>query len=134
MFFASAVGFGPLAGALALSVFTTGLVSKLLCESIEAIDLRLLEAVRSCGGSWLATVRYSVLPQILPHYLSYALYAFELNVRASTVLGLVGAGGLGMLLDTQRTLFEYGRITLIVAFIYLVVLACICSEASSSKW
>jgi len=123
MLFASAVGFGPLAGALALCVFTTGVVSKLLSESTESIDLRLLEAVRGCGGSWFATVRFSVLPQILPQYIAYALYAFELNVRASTVLGLVGAGGLGMLLDTQRTLFEYGRITLIVGFIYLVVLA-----------
>lgn len=123
MLFASAVGFGPFAGALALSVFTTAVVSKMLSESAEAIDLRLLEAVRASGGSWLQTTAFAVVPQILPQYVSYVLYAFELNVRASTVLGLVGAGGLGMVLNTQRTMFEYGRVTLIVLLIYLVVLA-----------
>ncbi|RMH20624.1 MAG: phosphonate ABC transporter, permease protein PhnE [Acidobacteria bacterium] len=122
MLFASAVGFGPFAGALALTVFTVAVVSKLLSESIEAIDLGLLEAVRASGGGWWETVRFSVLPQVLPQYVSYALYAFEINVRASTVLGLVGAGGIGMVLNTQRTTFEYSRVTLIVLVIFAIVL------------
>lgn len=121
MLFASAVGFGPFAGALALSVFTVAVVSKLLSESAEAIDFGLNEAVTASGGTWLQTVRFSVLPQVLPQYVSFVLYAFEINVRASTVLGLVGAGGIGMVLNTQRTTFEYQRVTLIVLAIFAVV-------------
>lgn len=122
MLFASAVGFGPFAGSLALTVFTVAVVSKLTSESIESIDLKLTEAVRASGGNWLETVFFSVLPQVLPQYISYALYAFELNVRASTVLGLVGAGGIGMVLNTERSTFQYDRVTMIVLFVFLVVL------------
>ncbi|MEM8962988.1 MAG: phosphonate ABC transporter, permease protein PhnE [Acidobacteriota bacterium] len=122
MLFASAVGFGPLAGALALSVFTVAVVSKLFSESIESIDLGLLEAVRSTGGNWFETVKLSVLPQVLAHYVSYVLYAFELNIRSSMVLGLVGAGGIGMVLEEQRTTFQYQRVTLIILAIFVVVL------------
>lgn len=121
MLFASAVGFGPFAGALALTVFTVAVVSKLLSESAESIDFGLTEAVRASGGGWCSTTRFAVLPQILPQYVSYVLYAFEINVRASTVLGLVGAGGIGMVLNTQRTTFQYQRVTLIVLAIFLVV-------------
>jgi phosphonate transport system permease protein len=121
MLFASAVGFGPLAGALALTTFTVAVVSKLLSESAESIDFGLTEAVRAGGGGWASTVRFAVLPQILPQYVSYVLYAFEINVRASTVLGLVGAGGIGMVLNTQRTTFQYQRVTLIVLTIFLAV-------------
>lgn len=122
MLFASAAGFGPFAGALALSVFTVAVVSKLAWESAESIDLGISEAVRASGGNWLETVRFSVLPQILPQYVSYVLYAFEINIRASTVLGLVGAGGIGMVLNTQRTTFQYSRVTLIMFSVFLVVL------------
>jgi phosphonate transport system permease protein len=122
MLFASAVGFGPFAGSLALTVFTVAVVSKLTSESIESIDMGLTEAVRAAGGNWLETVFFSVLPQAMPQYVSYVLYAFELNVRASTVLGLVGAGGIGMVLNTQRTTFQYDRVTMIVLFVFLVVL------------
>ncbi len=122
MLFASAVGFGPFAGALALTVFTVAVVSKLLSESIESIDMGLLEAVRASGGNWFETMTFSVLPQVLPHYVSYVLYAFEINIRASTVLGLVGAGGIGMVLNTQRTTFQYERVTLIVLCVFAAVL------------
>lgn len=122
MLFASAAGFGPFAGTLALSVFTVAVVSKLLSESVEAVDLGLTEAVRATGGGWLEMVRFSVFPQVLPQYVSYVLYAFEINIRASAVLGLVGAGGIGMVLNTQRTTFRYDRVTLIVLGVFLVVL------------
>lgn len=122
MIFASAIGIGPFAGVLALSVFTVAVVSKLLSESAESIDLRVLEAVRASGGNWRETVRFAVWPQILPHFVSYALYAFEINVRASTVLGLVGAGGLGVVLKTQLAIFRYDRVMLIVVVIFAVVL------------
>lgn len=122
MLFATAVGFGPLAGALALTVFTVAVVSKLFSETIEAIDMNLPEAVRATGGGWLHMVRFGALPQVLPQYASYVLYAFELNVRASMVLGLVGAGGIGMILETQRANFEYERVTMIILLVLLAVL------------
>ncbi|MCH8477340.1 MAG: phosphonate ABC transporter, permease protein PhnE [Wenzhouxiangella sp.] len=122
MLFAAAVGFGPVAGALALSVFTIAVVSKLWSESLEAVNMGLPEAVRSAGGSWLQMVQFGALPQALPHYVSYVLYAFELNVRASMVLGLVGAGGIGMILETQRANFEYERVTMIILAVLVAVL------------
>lgn len=122
MLFATAVGFGPVAGALALTVFTVAVISKLFSESLEAIDMGTSEAVRAAGGNWLQMVQFGALPQALPHYVSYALYAFELNVRASMVLGLVGAGGIGMILEKQRTSFEYERVTLIVLVVLVAVL------------
>ncbi len=123
MLFAAAVGFGPIAGALSLCVFTFAVVSKLYSESLEAVDMSLAESVRACGGSWLQMVQFGVLPQALSHYVSYVLYAFELNIRASMILGLVGAGGIGMILETQRSNFEYERVTLIVLVVLLAVLA-----------
>lgn len=122
MLFATAVGFGPVAGSLALSVFTVAVISKLYSESLEAIDMGTCEAVRAAGGSWLQMVRFGALPQTLQHYVSYALYAFELNIRASVVLGLVGAGGIGMILETQRANFEYERVTMIILAVLVAVL------------
>lgn len=120
--FATAVGFGPFAGCLALSVFSLGIVAKLLSESIESIDFGLMEAVEASGGTWLETVRFAVIPQVALHYASYVLYVLELNVRASMVLGLVGAGGLGMVLESSRTTFQYQRVTLILLAVLVVVL------------
>jgi len=122
MLFATAVGFGPVAGSLALSVFTVAVISKLYSESLEAIDMGSCEAVRAVGGSWLQMVRFGALPQTARHYVSYALYAFELNIRASVVLGLVGAGGIGMILETQRANFEYERVTVIILAVLVAVL------------
>ena len=122
MLFAAAVGVGPIAGALALTVFTIAVISKLWSESLEAINMGVPEAVRASGGSWLQMLQFGAIPQALPHYVSYALYAFELNVRASMILGLVGAGGIGMVLETQRSTFEYPRVTLIVLCVLVIVL------------
>ncbi|NBB93639.1 MAG: phosphonate ABC transporter, permease protein PhnE [Gammaproteobacteria bacterium] len=122
MLFATAVGFGPVAGALALSVFTIAVISKLWSESLESIDMGLPEAVRAVGGTWLQMLRFGAVPQAMQTYVSYALYAFELNVRASMVLGLVGAGGIGMILETQRANFEYERVALIVLVVLVAVL------------
>jgi len=122
MLFATAVGFGPVAGALALSVFTVAVISKLWSESLESIDVGLPEAVRAAGGTWPQMLKFGASPQAMQHYVSYALYAFELNVRASMVLGLVGAGGIGMILETQRANFEYKRVALIVLVVLVAVL------------
>lgn len=122
MLFAAAAGFGAVAGALSLTLFTVMVIAKLWSESLEAIDMRPLTAARACGGGWLAQMRWGALPQALPHYVGYSLYAFELNVRASMVLGLVGAGGIGTLLETQRATFEYPRVTLIIVTVLVVIL------------
>lgn len=122
MLFAAAVGFGPVAGALALSVFSTAVISKLWSESLESIDMGMPEAVRACGGTWLQMVQFGAIPQGLQHYVSYSLYAFELNVRSAMVLGLVGAGGIGMILETQRSIFEYERVTMIIVSVLVAVL------------
>jgi phosphonate transport system permease protein len=122
MLFATAVGFGPVAGALALSVFTIAVISKLWSESLESIDMGLPEAVRAVGGTWLQMLKFGAVPQAMQHYVSYALYAFELNVRASMVLGLVGAGGIGMVLETQRANFEYERVTMLILVVLVAVL------------
>jgi phosphonate transport system permease protein len=122
MLFATAVGFGPIAGALALTVFTVAVVSKLFSESLEAIDMSLTEAIRSVGGSWLQMVQFGAFPQAVSQYVSYVLYAFELNIRASMVLGLVGAGGIGMILETERSNFEYERVTMIILIVLIAVL------------
>lgn len=122
MLFAAAVGFGPVAGALALSVFTIAVISKLWSESLESINMGLPEAIRAAGGSWLQMVKFGALPQALSQYVSYTLYAFELNVRSSMVLGLVGAGGIGMILETQRANFEYERVTMIILAVLVAVL------------
>ncbi|MDT8439150.1 MAG: phosphonate ABC transporter, permease protein PhnE [Wenzhouxiangellaceae bacterium] len=122
MLFATAVGFGPVAGSLALSVFTVAVISKLYSESLESIDMGTCEAVRAAGGSWLQMVQFGAIPQALQHYVSYALYAFELNIRASVVLGLVGAGGIGMILESQRANFEYERVTMIILAVLVAVL------------
>jgi phosphonate transport system permease protein len=122
MLFATAVGFGPIAGSLALTVFTIAVVSKLYSESLEAIDMGLTEAVRACGGSWMQMVQFGAFPQAITHYVSYVLYAFELNIRASMVLGLVGAGGIGMILETERSNFEYERVTMIILVVLIAVL------------
>jgi phosphonate transport system permease protein len=122
MMFATAVGFGPIAGALALTVFTVAVVSKLYSESLESIDMGLIEAIRAAGGSWMQMVQFGALPQALSSYTSYVLYAFELNIRASMVLGLVGAGGIGMILETERSNFEYERVTMIILVVLVAVL------------
>jgi len=122
MLFATAVGFGPIAGSLALSVFSVAVISKLYSESLESIDMGCCEAVRSVGGSWWQMVQFGALPQALQHYVSYTLYAFELNIRASVVLGLVGAGGIGMILESQRANFEYERVTMIILAVLIAVL------------
>lgn len=117
----AAVGIGPFAGILALTVFSVAIVAKLTSESLEAIDPGPMEALEAAGANRLKMVRYAVVPQILPAYLSYTLFVFEINVRVSFVLGLVGAGGIGQLLLTALNLFRYQSATVII----LVTLAAV---------
>ncbi len=121
LLFVSAVGTGTISGLLALVLFNIGVVAKLLSETIDAVDTGPLEAADAAGAGLVSRARAAVFPQVLPSYLAYSLYAFELNVRASAVLGLVGAGGIGTLLNLARTQFRYDRVSLIVAEIFVFV-------------
>ena len=114
-------GIGPLAGILAIAVHTTGTLGKLFCELNENADLRPVDAIRSVGGSWLAQIRLAVVPQVLPGFLSYALLRFEINVRSSTIIGFVGAGGIGQELKRVIGFNIYEEVSAIVILILLIV-------------
>jgi phosphonate transport system permease protein len=98
MLFVVAVGLGPFAGVLALFVHTTGILAKLFAEAVEAIDPRPVEGIRATGASALEEIVFGVIPQVLPLWVSFTLYRFESNVRSATVVGMVGAGGIGVVL------------------------------------
>ncbi len=119
--FLVAVGLGPLAGVLALAVNTGGVLGKLFSEAVEAIDPRPVEGVRATGASPLHEVAWGVLPQVMPLWTSYALYRFESNARSATVLGLIGAGGIGQILFDSLNAFQYGRTAAIVLVIVAAV-------------
>lgn len=120
--FAAAFGIGPFPGVVALFVVSFGLIAKLLADTLETIDPGPLEAITAAGGSNLERAAFAALPQILPDFLAYTLYAFEVNVRAAAVLGLVGAGGIGMILQTNISFMDYSKVGLIIAVIFLTVL------------
>ncbi len=113
------VGLGPFAGILAIIMYTIGFMSKLQYESIEAIDPDPMEAIGAIGVSKLQLVRYVVVPESAPHLLSQLLYMFDYNVRQTSILGLVGAGGIGFYIINYIKFFEYGK----AAIFMLVVLA-----------
>lgn len=121
--FATAVGFGsPFAGALAMIMFSLSIMAKLLSETIDSIDLGPLEAAHSSGARHWQMVQYSAYPQVAPNYVAYALYIFELNIRASVVIGIVGAGGIGRLLDERRNFFQWDQVMAIVMVIFGAVI------------
>ena len=117
----TAVGIGAFAGSWALSVFSLAVMVKLFSETVDGADPRPLEAARASGGRHLSVVRTGVLPTVLPEYVAYALYVFELNIRASVVLGLVGAGGIGRVIEAQRQYFRFDRVLGILMLVLVVV-------------
>jgi phosphonate transport system permease protein len=123
LIFVAAVGIGPLAGIVALVLFNIGVVVKLLSETVDAVDEGPIEASRAGGSGRVQVVRWAVLPQVLPNYVAFSLYAFELNVRASTVIGVVGAGGIGTLLFTQYRFFQWSNVSVIVIELFVIVMA-----------
>ncbi|MBT8197399.1 MAG: phosphonate ABC transporter, permease protein PhnE [Acidimicrobiia bacterium] len=120
--FTAAVGFNAFAGALAMVFFSLAIMSKLLSETVDSIELGPLEAARATGSRHAQVIQYAALPQVLPNYVAYALYIFELNVRASVVIGIVGAGGIGRLLNEQRNFFQWDRVMAIVIVIFVTVI------------
>ena len=121
MLFVVAVGLGPFAGVLALWIHTTGILAKLFSEAVEAIDPSPVEGIRATGATRLEEVIFGVIPQVMPLWISYSLYRFESNVRSATVLGIVGAGGIGMILWEVIRGFQYSETAAIVIIIILSV-------------
>jgi phosphonate transport system permease protein len=98
MLFVVTVGLGAFAGVLALFVHTTGILAKLFSEAVEAIDPQPVEGIRSTGAGLITEITYGIIPQVFPLWISFTLYRFESNVRSATVVGMVGAGGIGVIL------------------------------------
>ncbi len=121
MVFVAVFSIGPLAGIVALILFNIGVVGKLTSETIDGIDTGPLEAAQAAGARHSQAVRTSVVPSVLPNFVAYSLYAFELNLRASLVVGFVGAGGIGQVLFVALNGFRYDVVSLIVICIFIVV-------------
>jgi phosphonate transport system permease protein len=121
MIFVTSLGSGAFAGTLALFFFSLAIMSKLLSETVDSADPRALEAAKATGSKHFPAVRSAVLPQVLPNYVAYSLYVFEINIRASVVLGLVGAGGIGQVIETQRGFFRFDRVLAVVILIFVLV-------------
>lgn len=117
------VGVGALPGVLTLFLFNLGIVVKLVSEAIDAADHGYMEAGRAAGGTQLQINRATALPQVLPLFANQWLYALELNVRVSAILGIVGAGGIGRLLDERRGFYAYSDVSVIILEILVVVIA-----------
>lgn len=116
------VGLGPTAGILAIALHSTGTYGKLFAESIEGLDMGAIDAVRSVGASPTQVFFNAVWPAVLPQFVSSHLYVWEFNIRDSTILGLIGAGGLGLLITEATSLFQWGRLaTVLLVVIVLVV-------------
>lgn len=121
LFFVGIVGLGATAGILAVAAHSTGTLGKLLAEAIESLDMQPVDAVRATGASPAQVFFLGVWPAVLPQSVSQALYVWEFNIRDSTILGLVGAGGLGLLLSEAMSLFQWGRLaTLLLAIVAMV--------------
>jgi phosphonate transport system permease protein len=121
MLFVVAVGLGPFAGVLALWIHTTGILAKLFSEAVEAIDPQPVEGIRSTGASALHEIVYGVIPQVMPLWISYTLYRFESNVRSATVVGMVGAGGIGVVLWEIIRGFQYAETAAVMVIIIVTV-------------
>ncbi|MEL6489910.1 MAG: phosphonate ABC transporter, permease protein PhnE [Cyanobacteria bacterium J06634_6] len=126
--FVVAVGLGPFAGVLAIFVHTAGILGKLFSEAIENIEVGQIEGVRATGASKFQEILFGVVPQVIPLWISYVLYRFESNVRSATVLGIVGAGGIGVSLYQSFRSFDYPKVCAIL--IILIVVVGVIDEAS----
>ncbi|WP_068814720.1 phosphonate ABC transporter, permease protein PhnE [Phormidesmis priestleyi] len=122
LFFVSATGLGAPAGTLALGIYTIGYLAKLYQEAIESVDPSSIESLRVSGASWLQIAQYGIFPQVLPLGLGYTLYMFEYNIRSASVLGVVGAGGIGFELVNYIRGFEYNKATTMMLVLLVVVI------------
>lgn len=122
LIFVVAFGLGAMPGVMAIAIHTTGALGKLFAEVVENIDMKPVEGATAAGGTWAEVVRYAVVPQVLPNFASYALLRFEINARSATVIGFVGAGGIGQdLLEAIRK-FYYSDVSAILLLIIAMVM------------
>lgn len=119
--FVRAVGLGPLAGIMAIALVDAGTLAKLYSEALDNLDRGPPEGVRAAGGGGAAVLRWGLLPQVLPNVLAATLYMWESNTRSATILGIVGAGGIGYQLADRLRVFEFGEASLIILMILAVV-------------
>jgi phosphonate transport system permease protein len=123
LMFVSAVGLGPFAGILAMTLGSLGSIGKIFAEAMESVDRGPLTAMQAVGASKRQVIQYGVLPQAAPLLVSYTLLLFEGNVRGATILGLVGAGGIGLELTTAMRMYDYGHLSAIIICIVVLVTA-----------
>ncbi|MGY3483976.1 phosphonate transport system permease protein [Bradyrhizobium sp. USDA 4011] len=121
LIFVIAFGLGPMAGVLAIAIHTTGALGKLFAEIVENADMKPVEGIRATGASWLSCMRFAILPQVSAGYASYALLRFEINVREASVMGFVGAGGIGQELVVAIRKFYYSDVSAILVTIIVTV-------------
>jgi phosphonate transport system permease protein len=121
LIFVIAFGLGPMAGVLAITLHSIGALGKQYAEMVENIDMKPVEGLRSTGASWIACMRFAVLPQVVAGFASYTLLRFEINVREASVMGFVGAGGIGVELITAIRKFYYSDVSAILLMIILTV-------------
>lgn len=117
------LGIGPLAGIIAMTLHTTGSLGKLFSEVHENSNDKPIEALKASGGNWLSEMKFGLLPQVLPNLISYVLLRFEINIRASTILGFVGAGGIGQELYLVINFNYYEEVSAIILLIILTVIS-----------
>jgi phosphonate transport system permease protein len=123
LFLVVAFGFGPIAGILALGLYAAGFIGKFFADDMENADPAPQRALIAAGAGRIAVWRFAILPQVMPQFIAYTLYILDRNVRMATVIGLVGAGGIGQELKGRYDLYEYGHVATILIAIFLVVLA-----------
>jgi phosphonate transport system permease protein len=123
LIFVIAFGLGPMAGVLAIMIHTPGALGKLYSEVVENIDMKQVEGVRATGASWVAGIRFAVVPQVMAGFASYTLLRFEINVREASVMGFVGAGGIGQELLVAIRKFYYSDVSAMLILIILLVFA-----------
>jgi phosphonate transport system permease protein len=117
------VGLGPFAGVLAIICSDLGSFGKLFSEAIEAADRKPVEGITSTGGSRIQQIRFGIVPQVLPVFLSQVLYYFESNTRSATIIGIVGAGGIGLILSEQIRTLEFQQVSFVILMILVTVSA-----------
>lgn len=122
LIFVFAFGLGPLAGILAIAIHSMGASGKLFAEAAENVNMKPVDGLKGVGASWLQTMRFAVLPQVLPNFTSYTLWRFELNVRTAAVMGFVGAGGIGTELITAIRMLYYEDVSALVLMIVATVM------------
>jgi len=130
LLFVIAFGLGPMVGVLAVAIHTTGALGKLFSEVVENIDMRPVEGLSASGASWVETVRFAVLPQVLSTFASYGLLRFEINVRGAAVLGFVGAGGIGQEFLAAIRNFYYADVGAILG---LIILTVVCIDLATER-